>query len=76
MRAQTQGTVQRDTYTLIDYLPTPFDPHQPHNLTPIFTLSLFSAEQILLSQRLTKGRMPEIGKHVLKDRFPRKVIKM
>lgn len=57
------GAVQRDTYMLIDYLPTPFDLHQARNLTPIFTLSLFSAQQILLSQSLADGCVLEIGIH-------------
>lgn len=34
-------TLQYDTYIQINYLSAPLDPHQPHDLTPIFPLSLF-----------------------------------
>lgn len=40
-REENTHTMQYDTYIQINYLSAPLDPHQPHDLTPIFPLSLF-----------------------------------
>lgn len=63
-------TMQYDTYIQINYLSAPLDPHQPHDLTPIFPLSLFLQSKSIFFFTLTdKPRHIAIGNHVLDKSF-------